>query len=89
MYAPCVSGAVNVRGFVWKFVCAICNISFIHSCMRQVCSTCVTACAELYLDQKLPNVNARTERSLMGEYCCQTVNPLKKQKTKKQKHFVH
>ena len=31
MYALCVSGAVNTQGFVWKFLCAIYEFSFIHS----------------------------------------------------------
>ena len=30
MYAPCVSGAVNTQGFVWKFLCAI-YIKHFHS----------------------------------------------------------
>ena len=31
MYALCVSGTVNTLGFVWKFLCAIYNVSFIPS----------------------------------------------------------
>ena len=30
MYALCVSGTVNTRGFVWKFLCAVDGFSFIH-----------------------------------------------------------
>ena len=30
MYALCVSGAVNMQGFMWKCVCAIYTFSFIH-----------------------------------------------------------
>ena len=30
MYALCVSGAVNTRGFVWKFLSAIYKFSLIH-----------------------------------------------------------
>ena len=29
--ALCVSGAVNMQGFVWKFLCAIYTFLFIHS----------------------------------------------------------
>ena len=33
MYALCVSGTVNMQGFVWTFLCAIYiyKFSFIHS----------------------------------------------------------
>ena len=32
MYALCVSGSVNMQGFVWKFLSTIHKFSFIHSC---------------------------------------------------------
>ena len=36
MYSLCVSSAVNMQCFVWKFLCTICNLSFIHSLKKRM-----------------------------------------------------
>ena len=56
MYALCVSGAVNTQGFVWKFLCAICTFSFIHSYSDQSLVYVLSQMTDIYSDLSLVSV---------------------------------
>ena len=54
MYALCVSGAVNMQGFVWRFLCSIYKFSFIvfiprHTSTKQTVCTHSTNRSQVYL----------------------------------------